>query len=41
MHEVSEYVGILYDNFVPEVLSSLYINIPVAILDYKELVADN
>jgi len=41
MNEVLEYIEILDENFVPDVLSNLYINIPVAILDYKELIADN
>jgi hypothetical protein len=41
MTEVVDYIAILDENFVPDILSNLYINIPVAILDYKELIADN
>ena len=41
MFEVIEFIGILQENFVPESLTELYINIPIAILDYKELVANN
>jgi len=41
MDEVVQYIDILEENFVPDVFTQLYINIPIAILDYKQLVADN
>lgn len=39
MDEVITLVGILED--VPEMVPDLYINIPVPVLDYKELIALN
>lgn len=37
MNEVKMYLELLYENFVPALLTKFYINIPVAILDYNEL----
>lgn len=38
INEVIQYLDILFENYVPELLTEFYINIPVAILDYNELV---
>ena len=37
MNEVKLYLELLEENFVPDLLTDFFINIPVAILDYNEL----
>jgi len=37
MNEVKIYLELLYENFVPALITKFYINIPVAILDHNEL----
>lgn len=41
INEVIGFTEILEENFVPETLSDLYLNIPVEILDYNQLVFCN
>ena len=40
INEVNMYLDLLMENFVPQYLTQFYINIPVATLDYIELVTD-
>ena len=37
MDEVKVLLEMLYENFVPDLLTEFYVNIPVATLDYTEL----
>ena len=37
MNEVKLYLDLLWENFVPALITKFYINIPVAILDHNEL----
>lgn len=40
INEVNMYLDLLVENFVPQYLTEFYINIPVATLDYSELVTN-
>lgn len=41
MDEVITQVCIVEENFVPDTFLNLYINIPIALLNYKDLIANN